>query len=140
MVDDEEGEDEGEDQEIHCLGDTSTSPHLTQSAYEESLMNSQLNELSKGEKTKENQNKYNLRSKQKEGKPSTSNQPKKSENSAKTVTTTSKENEEPNNQPMIKAPVPEIKEILKSPSSFSFENEIQKIKIPIPFLELIKNE
>jgi hypothetical protein len=35
------------------LGDTSTSPHLTQSAYEESLMNNQLNELSKGEKTKE---------------------------------------------------------------------------------------
>jgi hypothetical protein len=56
------------------------------------------------------------------------------------VTTDSKENEEPNNQPVIKAPIPEIKEILKSPSSFSFENEIQKIKIPIPFLELIKNE
>jgi hypothetical protein len=140
MVDDEEGEDEGTDQEIHCLGDTSTSPHLTQSAYEESLMNNQLNELSKGEKTKENQNKYNLRSKQKEGNPSTSNQPKKSENYAKTVTTTSKENEEQNNQPVIKAHVPEIKEILKSPSSFSFENEIQKIKIPVPFLELIKNE
>ena len=53
-------------------------------------MNNNLNELSKGEKTKENQNKYNLRSKQKEGNPSTSNQPKKSENSAKIVTTTSK--------------------------------------------------
>jgi hypothetical protein len=38
MVDDEEGENEEFDQEIHCLGDTSTSPHLTQSAYEESLM------------------------------------------------------------------------------------------------------
>ena len=43
-------------------------------------------------------------------------------------------------QTMIKALVPEIKEILKSPSSFSFENEIQKIKIPVPFLELMKNE
>jgi hypothetical protein len=41
---------------------------------------------------------------------------------------------------LVKIPTPEIKEILKSPSSFSFESEIQKIKIPIPFLELIKNE
>jgi hypothetical protein len=63
-----------------------------------------------------------------------------STNYAKTMTTTSKENEEQNNQPLINAPVPEIKEILKSPSSFSFENEIKKIKIPVPFLELIKNE
>jgi hypothetical protein len=31
-------------------------------------------------------------------------------------------------------------ENLKSPSSFSFESEIQKIKIPVPFLELINNE
>jgi hypothetical protein len=85
-------------------------------------------------------NKYNLRSKQKEGKPSTSNQPRKSENSAKIVTTTSKENEEPENQPVIKAPIPEIKYILKSPYSFRFENEIHKIKIPIPLLELIENE
>jgi hypothetical protein len=51
-----------------------------------------------------------------------------------------KGNEEQNNQPMVKAPVQEVKEILKSPSSFNFENEIQKIKIPVPFLELIKNE
>jgi hypothetical protein len=32
------------------------------------------------------------------------------------------------------------REILKSPSSFIFESEIQKIKILVPFLELIKNE
>jgi hypothetical protein len=103
-------------------------------------MNNYLNELSKAEKTKENQNKYNLRSKQKEGKPSTSNQPKKSKKIAKKMTTTSKENEEQNNPHVIKAPILEIKEILKYPSSFSFENEIHKIKIPVPFLELIKNE
>jgi hypothetical protein len=29
---------------------------------------------------------------------------------------------------------------LNPPPSLSFENEIQKIKIPVPFLELIKNE
>jgi hypothetical protein len=48
MVDDEVGEDEETDTKIHCLGDTSPSPHLTHSAYEESLMENQLNELSKG--------------------------------------------------------------------------------------------
>jgi hypothetical protein len=51
LVTDEEGEEEEIDPEIHCLGDTSSFPHLTQAAYEESLMDSQLNELSKGEKT-----------------------------------------------------------------------------------------
>jgi hypothetical protein len=61
MVDEEVGEDEETDPKIHCVGDTSPSPHLNQSAYEESLMDNQLNELSKGEKYSENQNKYNLR-------------------------------------------------------------------------------
>jgi hypothetical protein len=40
---------------------------------------------------------------------------------------------------VVKILVPEVKEILKLPSSFSFEHEIQKIRIPVPFLELIKN-
>jgi hypothetical protein len=51
LVDDEEKEEEELDPEIHCIEDTSPFPHLTQSAYEESLMNSQINELSKGGKT-----------------------------------------------------------------------------------------
>jgi hypothetical protein len=140
MVDDEVGEDEETNPEIHCVGDTSPSPHLTQSGYEESLMDNQLNESSKGGKANENQNKYNLRSKKKEGKPSTSDQPNKTENPAKVVVSSNKEKEEQNPQTMIKAPIPKIKEILKSPSSLSFENEIQKIKIPVPVLELIKNE
>ena len=68
LVIDEEEEEEEVDPEIHCLGDTSSFPHLTQSAYEESPMDNQLNELSKGEKTSHTPNRYNLRSKQKEGK------------------------------------------------------------------------
>jgi hypothetical protein len=140
LVVDEEGEDEETDPEIHCLGDTSSSPHLTQSAYEESLMDSQLNELSKGEKTNDNPSKYNLRSKKKEGKTDTSDQPTKTKNSAKAVAASSKEKDAQNPQALVKSPTPEIKEILKSPSSFSFESEIQKIKIHVPFLELIKNE
>jgi hypothetical protein len=41
---------------------------------------------------------------------------------------------------MVKISTPEVKDILNPPSSFSFENEIQNIKIPVPFLELVKNE
>jgi hypothetical protein len=33
-----------------------------------------------------------------------------------------------------------VKDILKPPSSFIFENEIQKINIFVPLLELVKNE
>jgi hypothetical protein len=36
--------------QIHCIEDTSPFPHLTQSVYEESLINTQINELSRGEK------------------------------------------------------------------------------------------
>jgi hypothetical protein len=39
LVTDEERKEEDIDPEIHCIGDTSPFPHLTQSSYEESLMN-----------------------------------------------------------------------------------------------------
>jgi hypothetical protein len=53
LVSHEEGEDIDElDPEIHCIEDTSPFPHLTQSAYEESLMKIQINELGKGENAK----------------------------------------------------------------------------------------
>jgi hypothetical protein len=52
LVVDEEEEEVEVDPEIHCLVDTSPSPHLTQSSYEQSLMDIQINELSKGEKAK----------------------------------------------------------------------------------------
>lgn len=59
LVFDEEEEEVEVDPEIHCLGDTSPSPHLTQSSYEKSLMDIQINELIKGEKAKENSSRYN---------------------------------------------------------------------------------
>jgi len=71
LVVDEEGEDEEIDPEIHFLGDTSSSPHLSQYAYEESLMDSHLNEFIKGGKNG-NTSKYNLRSTNKYGKNDTS--------------------------------------------------------------------
>ena len=52
----------------------------------------------------------------------------------------SKDKDSQNPQILIRNPPLETKEILKPSPSFSFENEIQKIKIPVPFLELIKND
>jgi len=63
MAKEEEGEIDEIDPEIHCFGDTPPFPHLTQSAYEESLMDSQLNELSKENKASGSQGRYDLRSK-----------------------------------------------------------------------------
>jgi hypothetical protein len=140
LVTEEEGEEEETDPEIHCLGNTSSSPHITQSAYEESLIDSQLNEMRKGERPSGNLNRYNLRSKKKEGKPDIPDQSTRAENPAKSVATSSKEKEAQNPQAVVKIPTLEVKDILKPPSSFSFENEIQKIKIHVPFLELVKNE
>jgi hypothetical protein len=96
LVVDEEGEEEETDPKIHCLGDTSSSPHLTQSAYEESLMDSQLNELRKGERTSGNPNRYNLRSKKKEGNPDILDHPTRTMNPTKDATTSNKEKEAQN--------------------------------------------
>jgi hypothetical protein len=105
LVMDDEGEEEDLDPEIHCLGDTSSFPHLTQSTYEESLMDNQLNELSKGDKANDNPNRYNLRSKKKEGKSDVPDQPTREENPAKDVATTEgEENTEP--PPVAKGPIP----------------------------------
>ena len=51
-----------------------------------------------------------------------------------------KEKETKYPQTMVNIPTPKVKDILKPASSFSFENEIQKIKIHVPFLELVENE
>jgi hypothetical protein len=51
-----------------------------------------------------------------------------------------KERKEHSPPSMVKCPILEVKEIVKPPSYFSLEHEIQKIRIPIPILELVKNE
>jgi hypothetical protein len=61
----EEGETEEMDPEIHFFRDTPPFPHLTQSTYEDSLMDSQLNELRKENKTSGRQGRYDLRSQKK---------------------------------------------------------------------------
>jgi ribonuclease HI len=137
----EGGERESEelDPEIHCVGDTPPFPHLTQSAYEESLMDSQLNELSKGDKASGGRGRYNLRSDKKMAAPDIPQQSIRAERPA---------NEEANDHrgkkahppsPIVHNHVPEIKEIPKPTSSFNFEHEIQRIRIPVPLTELIKH-
>jgi hypothetical protein len=128
------------DPEIHCIEDTSPFPHLTQSAYEESLINTQINELSKGEKAIITPSRYNLRSKRKEGNFDSQNQPLIVERPAKVAAITTKEKKTHNASPIAKEPVSEEREAPKSLSSFSFEHEIQKIRIPVPLSELVKNE
>jgi hypothetical protein len=85
LVTDEDEEEEGNDPEIHFLGDTSSSPHLTQYAYEEVLMSNQMNDLSKGEEARHTPNIYNLRSKQKEGKSDIPDRPTRAEKPAKDI-------------------------------------------------------
>jgi hypothetical protein len=137
LVTDEEGEEEELDPEIHCLGDTSSFPHLTQATYEESLMDSQLNEMSKGGRTDNNPNRYNLRSKKKEGNPDILDEPVRTKKLAKNVAYGIKEREA---NPLVKGPIPEVKEVVKPPSSFSFDHEIQNIRILVPLSDLVQHE
>jgi hypothetical protein len=141
LVDDEEGEEEELDLEIHCIEDTSPFPHLTQSAYEESIMNNQINVLSKGKKAKDNSpNKDNLRSKKKEWKSDIPDQPLLAKRPSNLVAITTKENKTQNILPTAKYPVPEVREITNPPSSFSLEHEIHKIRILVPLSEPVKHE
>lgn len=41
---------------------------------------------------------------------------------------------------ILKAPAHEVRGLNKSPSPFSFQSEIQKLRIPVPLIELVKNE
>jgi hypothetical protein len=103
-------------------------------------MDIQLNELNKGERNNDNPNRYNLRSNKNEGNLDIPDQPTREENPTKSVAVRNKQKEAQNPQPMVEIPISEVKDILKSHSSFSYENEIQMIKILVPFLELVKIE
>jgi hypothetical protein len=115
LVVDEEGEEGELDPKIYCLGETFPFPHLTQSAYEESLMDTQINDMSKGEKTNNSPNKYNLRSKKKELEFGIPNQPSKAEKPTKYVANRSKKKKAQNPSPIAKGHVPEVREILNPP-------------------------
>jgi hypothetical protein len=140
MAEEEEGEADELDPEIHCFGDTPPFPHLTQSAYEESLMDSHLNELSKENKTSSRQGRYDLRSQKKAVTPDVPEQSTRTEKPANEVADSHRGKKTRPLSPIVQSHVPEIREILKLTSSFNFEHEIQKIRIPVPLTELIKHE
>jgi hypothetical protein len=140
VAEDEEGETDKLEPEIHCFGDTPPFPHLTQSAYEESLMDSQLNELSKGDKAGGGQGRYNLRSDKRIAAPDIPEQSTRMEKPANKVADDHRGKKAQPLSPIVHNHVPEIREIPKLASSFNFEHEIQKIRIPVPLTELIKHE
>jgi hypothetical protein len=126
--------------EIHCFGDTPTFPHLTQSTYEESLMDNQLNELSKDGKASGGQGKYDLRSNKRTIAPEVPEQSTRTEKPTNEVADSHRGKKHQPLSPIIQSHVPEIREIPKLTSSFNFEHEIQKIRILVPLTELIKQE
>jgi hypothetical protein len=136
----EEGKSDELDPKIHCVRDTPPFPHLTQSAYEESLMNSQLNELSKGDKASGGRGRYNLRSDKKTAAPDIPEQSTRTEKPANEVADGHRGKKAQPLSPIVHNHAPEIREIPKLASSFNFEHEIQKIRILVPLTELIKHE
>jgi hypothetical protein len=103
-------------------------------------MDNQLIELIKGEKTSHTPNRYNLRSKQKEGKSVIPDRPTREKTPTKDISDTSKEKKAQTPPPLVKIFVPEVREILKPPSSFIYKHEIKNIRISVPILELVKHE
>jgi hypothetical protein len=140
VVEEEERETGELDPEIHYFGDTPHFPHLTQSVYKESLMDSQLNELSKGDKASGSPGRYDLRSKKKTKAPDVPEQSTRTEKPADEATYSHRGRKIQPLSPIIQSHVPEIREIPKLSSYFNFEHEIQKIRIPVPLTELIKHE
>jgi uncharacterized small protein (DUF1192 family) len=140
VADEEEGETDEPEPKIHCLELTPPFPHLTQSAYEESLMDSQLNELSKGDKASGGRGRYNLRSDKKIVAPAVLEQSTRTEEFANEVADAHRGKKAQTLFPIVHNHVPEIREIPNLTSSFNFEHEIQKVRIPMPLTELIKHE
>jgi hypothetical protein len=103
-------------------------------------MDNQINELSKGEKTNSSSNKYNFRSKKKEGKFDFPNQPSRVEKSTKDATNNNKEKKAQKPSSIAKGIVPEVREIMNPPFYFNCEHEFQKIRILVPLSELVKHE
>jgi ribonuclease HI/uncharacterized small protein (DUF1192 family) len=138
MADEEQGEVDEPEPKIHSLEGTPPFPHLTKSAYEESLMDGQLNELSKADKAGGGRGRYNLRS-DKRAAPEVPESSTRAQKPADEVADNHKGKKAQPLSPIIQIHAPEIREIPKFTSSFNFEHEIQKIRIPVPFTELIKH-
>jgi uncharacterized small protein (DUF1192 family) len=139
VADEEEREPDEPEPKIHSVEVTPPFPHLTKSAYEESLMNSQLNELSKGDKVGGGRGRYHLRSDKKAAAPDVPESSTRTEKPAEEIADNHRGKKAQPLSPIIQNHAPEVREIPKLTSSFNFEHEIQKIRIPVPLTELIKH-
>jgi hypothetical protein len=139
VADEEEAEADEPEPKIHSVEVTPPFPHLTKLAYEESLMEGQLNELSKGDKASGGRGRYNLRSDKREAAPDVPESSTRAEKPADEVADHHRGKKAQPLSPIIKNHAPKIREIPKLTSSFNFEHEIQKIRIPVPLTELIKH-
>ena len=72
-------------------------------------MNSQIHEFGKGEGAGHTSNRYNLRSRRKEGDFDSSDQPLIADRPTKTATATAKERKTQSASPAAKEPVPEVR-------------------------------
>ena len=120
----EEGETDKLEPEIHFFGYAPPFAHLTQSSYEESLMNNWLNELSKGGKASGGRGRYNLRSDKKRAAPDVPEKSTRIEKPANTIVDSHGGKKAQPLSPTVHNHVPEIREIPKLTSSFNFEHEI----------------
>jgi hypothetical protein len=139
VADEEEAEADEPEPKIHSVEVAPPFPHLTKSAYEESLMDNQLNELSKGDKAGGGRGRYNLRSDKKVAAPDVPESSTRAEKPAEKIADSHRGKKAQPLSPIIPSHAPEIREIPKLASSFNFEHEIQKIRIPVPLTELIKH-
>jgi hypothetical protein len=102
---------------IHSVEVTPPFPHLTKSAYEESLMDSQLNELSKGDKAGGGRGRYNLRSDKKVAAPDVPESSTRAEKPAEEIADNHRGKKAQPLSPIIQNHAPEIREIPKLTSS-----------------------
>jgi ribonuclease HI len=169
VMDEDSGEgQEDEEGDIHYVGDETGTSYLTQQVYEQSFITEEAEDdlLGDGIFTVEDKNRYNLRSKSKADQADASTPPAKTAAPVKQRDHTSEDHlaksskekapaspnkvDAPEIQPLTEqqkdqeAPSSQVKfsdKIAdKAPYSFNFEAELQKIKIPIPLVELMKNE
>jgi hypothetical protein len=103
-------------------------------------MSAQIHELGKEQRAGHTSNRYNLRSRRKEGDFDSPDQPLIAEKPTRAAAATTKEKNTQSASPATKEPVTEVREAPKPTPSFNFEHEIQKIRIPVPLSELVKNE
>jgi len=126
-----------EDDEIHGMEDKGSATFLTKAAYENSLFNDQISQEWDGEAVLQTKNHYQYNQRY------MMNNVKETPLHKVVVIVDQQDNKwkksivDPN---ILKAPAIEVRGLDSSPSSFSFQSEIEMPRIPMPLIEAVKNE